>query len=277
MRTHSLPLAALTLASLGASLTATRAAEAQEGSTWSGVVGVGVATMPRYAGSDESRVRPMPVLQLEYKGRVFLGGSQSGVGGGLGAYVVRGESFVWQVSVDGSEARPESRGDALAGMGKRSGATFGSTAVSYRLGFVSANAGVSVGLGDDQGSYGTLGVGARRQLASRWVGELSTGATIADDKHMRYEFGITSEQSATRRGLIAAGDPRLKGADGRAYSPGSGLKEMHASASLAYATTARTRVIAFARGSRLSDEAGRSPLVRERNGVTSGVAMAYGF
>jgi MipA family protein len=272
------------LATLGATFVTPRAAQAQTPApdgcacpTWTGVVGIGAVTLPRYTGSDEYRVVAMPVVQLEYKGRYFLGGSQTDLGGGLGAYVVRRSSFTWQVAFDGSQSRPESRGDALAGMGKRAAAAFGSTGVSYRLGFLAAAAGVSIGLGDDEGSYSTVSLSAQRQFGTRWQGQLATGANFADRRHMAYEFGVTGDQSARRRALITAGDPRLHGADGSTYSPGAGLKDARVTASLAYAMTPRTRAMLFARGTRLSDEAGRSPLVRERNSVASGVALAYGF
>ena len=39
-----------------------------------GYVGVAVVTMPRYAGSDEYRVLPVPIGQLEYRGRVLCPG-----------------------------------------------------------------------------------------------------------------------------------------------------------------------------------------------------------
>jgi len=245
--------------------------------SFSGVIGAGVATLPRYVGSDEYRVLPIPVVQLEYKGRLFFGGSQSGVGAGLGAYVVRTSSFVWNVGYAGSESRPESRGDALAGMGKRAAGSFASTGISYQLGAVTANAGVALGLGKGQGSYGSVGLATERQLARRWVGGVSTGATFADAKNMAFDFGVTGEQSAARHALIAAGDPRLQGIDAGTYSPDAGLKEVHGAAQLAYLLTERTRVVAFAQGTHLSHEAASSPLVRERTGVVTGVAFAYGF
>jgi outer membrane scaffolding protein for murein synthesis (MipA/OmpV family) len=269
MRYHSLPLAAALLAAAGT-------AQAQDKS-FSGVIGVGVATLPKYVGSDEYRVLPIPVVQLEYKGRLFLGGSPSGVGVGLGAHLVRTSSFAWDVGYAGSEARPEKRGDALAGMGKRSAGSFASSGVSYRFGAVLANAGVGVGLGKDQGSYGTVGLATERQLARRWVGSVSTGATFADGKNMAFDFGVTTAQSAARQALIAAGDPRLQGIDAGAYSPDAGLKEVRGAAQLAYLLTERTRAVAFAQGTHLSNEAARSPIVRERTGVTTGVALAYGF
>jgi outer membrane scaffolding protein for murein synthesis (MipA/OmpV family) len=132
-------------------------------------------------------------------------------------------------------------------------------------------------LGDGQGTYGTVGVSAQRQLAARWVGGLSTGATVADRKNMAFEFGVTPEQSVRRRALIAGGDLRLKPGDGATYTPGAGLRQVQGSATLAYLLTQRTRAMLFAQGTRLSSEAARSPIVRQRTSAATGVALGYAF
>ena len=245
--------------------------------SWTGLVGVGVGAMPKYVGSDEYRVLPLPIVQLEYRGRFYLGGSQSGTGAGIGAYVVRTPSLSVDVGLSGSESRPESRGDALAGMGKRSASSFASAGAAYRRGIVMATAGLSVGLGKDEGSIGTLGLGSELPIARRWIAGVSTGVSFADARNMAFDFGVTNAQSAARQALHDAGDPRLDGIDVAAYSPDAGLKEARGAASLAYLLTDRSRVMLFAQGTRLSSEAARSPLVRSRTGVVSGVALAYGF
>jgi outer membrane scaffolding protein for murein synthesis (MipA/OmpV family) len=269
-----------TALSLAALLTAgaAHAQDSQNGQrSVTGTVGVGAAIMPRYVGSDEYRVMPMPIISLEYKNRLYLGGSSTGVGGGVGAYVVRNQALTWSVDYNGSEARPERRGDALAGMGRRHAASFAGTSVAYTLGTVTANAGVAVGLGRSEGSYGTVGLSTQRQLTSRWVGSLSTGATVASARNMAFDFGVSDEQSAARRALIAAGDTRLEPGDGRAYAPKGGLKEFHGGASLAFLVNDRMRLLAFAQGTRLSHDAELSPLVRARDSGAGGIATAFTF
>ena len=264
------------LAALGAAAGPVLAQDAAPRSL-TGVVGVGVVTLPKYAGSDEYRVLPLPIVQLEYRGRFFLGGSQNSVAPGIGAYLVRTPTLTVDVGLSGSESRPESRGDALAGLGTRSAASFATTGVAYRRGIVMANAGVVVGLGKDEGSYGSLGLASELPLARRWIAGVSTGVTFADARNMAFDFGVTNEQSAARHALLEAGDTRLSGIDVDAYAPEAGLKEMRGAASLAWLLTDRSRVMLFAQGTRLSNEAARSPLVRTRTGVVTGVALAYGF
>ena len=268
-----------TFATLGAAAGTAGAQDAATSSrqSLSGIVGAGVAAVPKYPGSDEYRMLPVPVVQLEYRGRAYLGGSKTSMMPGVGVYLVRTPALTWDVGLSGDIARPESRGDALAGMGRRSAASFATTGVAYRLGFAMAIAGVGVGLGNDEGSYGSVGVGTELPLARRWVGGISTGVTFADARNMAFEFGVTSEQSATRQTLRAAGDPRLRGIDVSAYAPGAGLKDVRGTASLAYLLTQRSRVQLFAQGTRLSGEAARSPLVRARTGVVTGAVFAYAF
>jgi outer membrane scaffolding protein for murein synthesis (MipA/OmpV family) len=244
---------------------------------FTGSIGIGVATMPKYAGSDEYRVLPIPIAQLEYKGRVYFGGSQNSVSAGVGAYVIRTQSITWDVGLTGAPPRAESYGDALAGMGKRNIAGFGATGVSYRIGTVMANAGVAVGLGKDQGAYGNLGIGTERQLSRRWVAGVSTGVTIANATNMAFDYGVTREQSDRRRDLVERGDKRLDGIDLAAYTPKAGIKEAQGSASLSYVLTPRSRVVMFGQATRLSGEAARSPIALTHTGVVSGVAIGWGF
>ena len=271
-------VAALAFAAFGAAGTAgAQGAATPEPASFTGIVGAGVVTLPKYAGSDEYRVLPMPIVQLEYRGRFYLGGSQNSVAPGIGAYLFRTPTLTVDVGLTGTESRPESRGDALAGMGKRSAAAFASTGVAYRLGIVQASAGVAVGLGSDNGSYGTIGVATEVPIAPRWIAGVSTGITVADARNMAYDFGVSGEQSAARQALLAAGDPRLSGIDVGAYAPDAGLREARIGGSLARVLTPRSRIVLFAQGSRLSSEAARSPLVRSRTGVVSGIAFGYGF
>ena len=270
------------VAALAGLVTAASTARAQDAATpspraFTGIVGVGAAAMPKYEGSDEYRAIPLPIIQVEYKGRLYLGGSQSSMAPGLGAHVVRTSAMTWDVGLTGEAPRAESYGDALAGMGKRSAAAFGSTGISYRLGMVMASAGAAVGLGTDQGAYGTIGLGTELPLSRRLVAGISTGASFANAENMAFEFGVTPEQSEVRRALQESGDPRLSGIDVATYAPSAGLKDVNASASLAWLLTPRSRVVLFAQGTRLSDEASRSPLVQSRNGTIAGLAIGYGF
>src|SRR6187551_1035159 len=102
-------------------------ATAQQGNqpkNWSSSIGIGTVAMPTYTGSNRYRVRPVPLLQLEFKERVYVGSSTGGVGGGMGVYLIRGSSLTWSTELSTAGKRRESFGDGLAGMGTRNAGTF---------------------------------------------------------------------------------------------------------------------------------------------------------
>jgi MipA family protein len=255
-------------------------AAAQDGNdskNYSSNIGVATVAMPTYMGSNRYRVRVVPIFQLEFRQRFYLGASHGGTGIGTGAYLVRNSAFSWAAEVTGDQERKESFGDGLAGMGKRGGATYAATHVSYQLGFITAGAGVGVGLGSGEGSWSVLKLDTKHQVGARWIAGLSTGATFSNGENMAFDFGVTPEQAVSRQALIDGGDSRLSANEGRAYTPEAGLKQMHLSTSLGYLLTNRMTAMAFATGTRLGQEAADSPLTRQRNGVTAGMGIAYGF
>ena len=242
-----------------------------EAPSWHGSYGAGAVVRQRYAGGGEYRAHPIPYLQLEYRGRYFLGME------GLGAHLYRTPSTRVSVALAGWDARKEHRGDALAGMGDRDGSGAIATAASYTLGPVSANGTVLVAMNDDAGTQGSLGLSTQQRFARRWMATVSTAATFANAKQMAYDFGITEQQAAARRTLIAAGDPRLSAAAGSSYAPGGGLKQAQSTLMLGYMATERTSVVMLAQGTRLSSDAARSSIVTERNGGMVALVVARGF
>jgi MipA family protein len=256
------------------------AAGAQSGSSskksWSGSYGLGVAAMPRYSGSDEYRVRPMPLAQLEYKGRLFLGGTQSSEGIALGAYIARSSSFGWSMEFATDGQRREKHADALAGMGNRTISSYVGTTLRYTVGIFTATAGVGTGMGDDIGTQGTASLGATKMIG-RWMGSVTGGAAFADRKNMAFDYGIDAAQAVERQTLIDNGDPRLSLADAGTFDPDGGLKDTRLSVSLGYTMTQRTTALFFASGRRLSDEAAKSPIARKRDGGSLGMGIMVGF
>lgn len=242
-------------------------------SVWSGYVGLGILTFPGYVGGDEYRTVPLPVLQLEYRRRLYVGGSQTGVGGGAGVYVVSAPKLTWQAELSATEARPEHGGNALAGMGTQPSATFAVTSVSSTLGLVSANLGVAHGLKHDEGSYATLSIRTEQWLGRRWVRYLTVGATAANSANMTHDFGVTPEQAAERHRLLVSGDQRLTAGDDNAYQPQGGLKKLNSALNVIYVISKKNRLLIYLNGDRLSTEASRSSLVARRYNFTSGVAL----
>jgi outer membrane protein len=253
---------------------------AQQGSPpqpdWQVSVGALALTLPRYPGSDEYRVLPLPLVQLSYQERVFLGPSTTGFGGALGGYLVRTPRFGFALELGLLDDRPASRADALAGMEDRDLATTGGASLSYRAGPVEALVGVAAGLNDGGGLLGTTRVSGS-QFAGRFMLTGSLGATFANAKQMRREFGVTPTEAATREALILAGDDRLEAGDSRAYRPGGGLRHVGAGLTVAYLLAPRWSLFGTGAVERLSDGAAESPLVRQREQWAGGLGVSYRF
>lgn len=245
--------------------------------TWSSSIGIAAVAMPGYVGSNRYRVRTVPILQLDFKDRAYLGSSTTGVGGGFGVYMLKKSSMTWSAELTTAGKRRESFGDGLAGMGTRSGGTFVGTNAAIRLQSLTLGAGVAVGTGKGEGATGTVNADTKKRLGNRFIAGFSTGATFSNKQNMAFDFGVNSMQAGRRQALIAAGDSRLSIGDGGTYSPKAGLKQAQASTSLGYLLTNRTTALAFVSGTRLGHQAADSPLTRQRNGVMGGLGIAFGI
>jgi len=244
---------------------------------WSSSVGIATVAMPGYTGSNRYRVRTVPILQLDFKDRAYLGSSTSGIGGGVGVYMLKNSTMTWSAEVTSAGKRREAYGDGLAGMGTRDGGTFVGTNASYRIQSLTLGAGVAVGTGKDEGASGSVIADTKKRLGNRFIAGFSTGATFSNKQNMAFDFGVSPVQAGRRQALIDAGDSRLSIGDGGTYTPKAGLKQMQASTSLGYMITNRTTALGFVSGTRLGRQAADSPLTRQRNGVMGGLGIAFGI
>jgi outer membrane scaffolding protein for murein synthesis (MipA/OmpV family) len=242
---------------------------------WSGSSGGAVIAFPKYPGSDEYWVLPVPLLNVEYKGRIFLGPASSGAAGALGAYVVRTPSWSWAVTMGVTDARPESRGDALAGMGDRGIGLNAGTSFSYRRGMLQTSGVVTFGLNDTQGWTGTLSAGLGGRLGDQWFASLDANATFADTDQMQYHFGIDASQALRRHALIAAHNPKLGLDEGGPYSADAGLQSVGLNGSFGYVLSHRWTALGFLSMNRLEGDAAQSPLVRQRESFVTGLGLSY--
>jgi MipA family protein len=236
-------------------------------------LGAGVFAGPNYAGSDETRVLPLPIAGVDYKNRVFLGASPSGVGAGIGVNLIRGRGVTLTVGLGGSEPRPEDRADALAGMDDRRLGFAAVSGLNYQLGPLSTGIVFSAGLRDNAGMTGTGNLGLTLPVTRRIFLGLGGNVTVANRDAMFFEFGITPSQAQRRADLIAGGDRRLRPGDGVAYAPAAGVRDVGGTATLAYMLSRKWSLFGFGALSRLSDEAARSSLVRRRSAWTTGAGI----
>jgi outer membrane scaffolding protein for murein synthesis (MipA/OmpV family) len=137
------------------SLTFTAELDAQEQqppppSAWNVTLGAAAVVVPRYPGSDEYRGLPLPLTQVIYDNRVYLGPSAGGgAGGAVGVYAIRTPRLGVAAEVGIQDSRPASRADAL----------------SYRTGMAEWSVGATRGLNDGAGFLGTARVSISRRFA----------------------------------------------------------------------------------------------------------------
>ena len=236
-------------------------------------LGAGVFAGPKYIGSDETRVLPLPLVGVGYKNRVFLGASPSGAGAGIGVNLIKNRRVTLTAGLGGSEPRPEDRADALAGMEDRRLGFAAVSGLSYQLGPLSAGFTVSAGLRDNAGLTGTGNLGLTVPVTRRMFLSLGGNLTVANRDAMFFEFGITPVEAQRRANLIAGGDARLRTGDGVAYSPKGGVRDVGATSTLVYMLSSKWSLFGFGGVTRLSDEAARSSLVRRRSAWTTGAGI----
>lgn len=241
--------------------------------TFTLTLGAGVFAGPKYPGSDEMRVLPLPIIGVDYKNRVFLGASSSGVGAGVGVNLIRSRHVTLTAGLGGSEPRPEGRADALAGMSDRRLGFAAVSGINYQAGPLSAGFTFSAGLRDNAGLTGTGTLGLTLPVTRRTFLSLGGNITVANQDAMFFEYGITPTEAGRRANLIATGDSRLRPGDGVAYSPDGGIRDMGGTASLAYMLSRKWSLFGFGGVTRLSDEAARSSLVRRRTNWTTGAGI----
>jgi outer membrane scaffolding protein for murein synthesis (MipA/OmpV family) len=253
------------------------AQEPQATSNWEVSLGTGVLASPSYPGAEEYRITPFPLTQVSYRSRIYLGPNSTGTGLGLGAYAIRTERFRVATEVGFLDSRPASRADALAGMRNRDFVPTAAVSMSYRLSAFQGVLSVTQGLNNGAGLLGAAGLSYSRQVGSRVGATVGVGATFANARQMRWDFGVSAAEAARRQALIAAGDDRLEADESGPYRPKAGLRQVGTSLSLMYAVSSHWAVLGFGGLDWLSDQATASPLVRRREQVSGGIGLGYRF
>jgi outer membrane scaffolding protein for murein synthesis (MipA/OmpV family) len=241
-------------------------------------VGALVVVGPSYPGSEERRLRPVPTIQLIYRGRVaYLAPSAVKPDAlAIGMHVVRSPHLTLGVELGAQARRPASRADALAGMDDRGITAAVATVLSYRVGPLEGLVGVAEGLTGRPGTLATtrLTVGYRVGPLTAGIG---VGATFADARQMRSDFGITDGEASRRLRLISDGDPRLRPDDRGVYRPDAGMRSQNTAALVGLTLSTHWSAMAFAGLERLSHTAAESPLVRRRHQRSIGVGVRRRF
>lgn len=226
---------------------------------WGMTLGAGLAQAPRYPGGSTERVRLVPLVSLNYRGRLFIGPL------GIGVVAIRCHGFRAGPVLGFERGRAEDDDPRLAGLGDiASGATAGLFA-GYARGplEVLATARQAVSHSGD-GLSGLLQLNVRHVSAAARV-RVAAGPDLefGNSDFQRTWFGISPTQSA------ASGLP--------VYTPGAGVNRMGLHAGLTYRASTHVLWRLFGRISELTGDAAQSPVVARRTQVVIGAGVAYHF
>ena len=235
---------------------------------WSVTVGVAPVLSPAWQGSRDMALSIFPDLRISYKDVIF-----ASIPEGLGWNVVNQDGWKAGPLAKVRFGRDEDRGgspflitggsDALVGLGDVDAAAELGGFVEKRLGPWRGRVEVRRGFGGHKGVVADGSV-AYQARSGRTIINVGPRATVASKSYIDTYFGIDAEQSQ-RSGL-------------RPYSPSGGLLSYGVGGSLIRPLNRRSAVTLFTGLDRLADEAGESPLVRERGRrLQFTLGVGYGF
>ena len=222
-------------------------------------VGIGFGTVPDYVGSNDMRLKVLPILDVRYGKRWRLNNTSLR----YNAYVKDG----WQIGplLKYKAGRKEARNEVLRGLGDvKATAQVGAFAkyktehMLFNLAFrqsLGAGRGNSVraSLGHALFKKGKFGMAAA--LSSKWM----------SGRAMQTSYGVTAAQAAgSAAGLTV-------------FSPKAGISELTANIFARYRLSDKFRILGLASFSRLLADAKESPLVTNPAGSVNQVKVGIGF
>lgn len=223
---------------------------------WNVVVGAGAMYAPKFEGSDEFEVRPIPVISARIGDRVGIDPT------GLTVDVLQSNGFTLSIKGGYEMGRSEDDSDHLRGLGDvDTGGVIGGK-LSYQAGPAEFYASIDKTIGGSDGLVGKFGANVSQRY-DRFILSAGASAMLADDNHMESYFGVTSEQAA-RSGLSQ-------------YDAGAGLKRFDIEASVTYMATAHWLIRAQAGVGFLTGDAADSPVVQDDVQPSAMLMVGYKF
>ena len=234
--------------------------------TWRFSTGLGVFSRPKYPGSGDSEVVPVPLVSANF-GRYFIGGTPgAGFPFGVGVNLIQNQNWRAGVALGGELTKPRSASDAqiLAGWGDVPATALGSAFAAYSIdwltvrGFIVSDIG-----GKDQGTRIAFDVEGKYKLNERLTFTAGPGITWADGKYSQTFFGVNARQS------FISGIPQ--------YAAGSGVNAIRFSVGAQYQLNAQWGLGASITTAWLQGDAERSPITEDKSQNTYGLFASYRF
>jgi outer membrane scaffolding protein for murein synthesis (MipA/OmpV family) len=227
-------------------------------------LGLGVAYVPEYAGSDKSRVVPLPIFERTFDNGAFISTTR-----GVGFQTqVEGIGLSAALTYGGGRADHKKNAfygsDALKGMGDIDGAVQAVLGASYQVGSVGLSLSTTQNLAHrEHGATYTFGGSVPLYTtASDQVG-LGLSAVYGDDKHMQTYYGVTAAQ-ASRTAF-------------KAYTAKAGFENVTAAVSWNHVIDKNWSAHSAVGFTRLSGDAADSPLTKRKTTPMLMTGFSYKF
>jgi outer membrane scaffolding protein for murein synthesis (MipA/OmpV family) len=224
---------------------------------WEVMIGAGVMYQPKYEGSDEMEITPLPFVSATFFDRLTI--DPTGVE--LKAFEKGPVQFDVKVGYDFGRAEDDS--DDLRGMGDVDGGVTVGGKATFSYGPADFFVSVDKTIGGSDGLLGTVGVELMQPVNEKLLLGAGASATFADKNYMESYFGVTAAQAA-RSGY-------------KAYKPGSGVKSIDLAVSATYMFNENWMVRAEQGVGFLVGDAADSPLVKRKVQPKSMLVLGYRF
>jgi outer membrane protein len=226
----------------------------------SGYIGLVAVDAPKYPGSSGRRDFALPIGAIVYRDRYFASALD-----GIGVYAYRDD--YWKIGTALTldvDRRKASDGPRTAGLGNIPESVRAEAFASFDSRFAAAR----VSLGQDVSGNHT-GLLGEAKVAAKWspVDGLSLdfgpGATWGNARYMQTWFGVSAAQSAATSVPV--------------HDVGDGIASVYLRLHASWRVDARWRLDAAVSRTRLADDAANSPVVEQRMGTSSQIALVRLF
>ncbi|KPD10612.1 MipA/OmpV family protein [Phaeobacter sp. 11ANDIMAR09] len=242
---------------------------------WEGRIGIGAVSGPEFLGSSETDTGAMPMFELNWRDRIFIGP------GGIG-YSYNADAFTVSASVGYDFGRDESDSVFLNGLGDIDGGATFNLAFEYELGpvtpylemtkYTKGSEGVSATVGLE-GTIPLRVLTGRMSMADmgrfdspREAGPMLIAGLSADwgnDDFNQTYYGVSSAQAGTS-GLSQ-------------FTATSGFHAVNLELGIRAPLTDRWSLGASVTYSELMGDAKNSPFVQDKSGTSVGLFAMYSF
>lgn len=223
---------------------------------WKVVLGGGAMMAPKYEGSDEFDIQPIPFITATFGERVKV--DPRGIT--VNVYSVGNLNFSGLLGYD--IGRKEDDSDHLRGLGDvDAGGVIGGM-VAYEMGPAEFYASLSRTIGGSEGLEAKIGFDLAHNI-DQFRFSAGVSATWADENYMETYFGVTAAQSATS-GLAQ-------------YDIGAGFKRVDLDLAITYMATEHWLVRGQVGVGYLLGDAADSPIVQEAFQPSVLLAVGYRF